>query len=141
MTRWMDPQRHAVMGRTLADLRDLRVDRRRAAELLGVPGPRFDAGADRLGAPAGLGLAELLALSVLLRDELPAAPLWPRAVQLVAGWLAAAPVIGEVALVVSADQVTLESDPLAIAFDVSSHVAIAFPLVDAADMLLGRLAL
>jgi hypothetical protein len=136
----VDPERNAAIGRTLAGMRDLRVDRRRAAELLGVPGPRLEAGADRLGPPAGLGLAELLALSVLLPDELPAARLWPRAVQLVAGWLAAAPVLGDGALVVSADQVALESDPLAIAFEVASHVAIAFPLLEAADLLLARLA-
>lgn len=40
----------------------------------------------------------------------------------------------------SPGQVTVESAPLAIAFDVGSHVAVAFGLLEAAAWLVARLA-
>lgn len=127
----------ATIGRALGALRGLRLARSRAAQLLEIPVGRLAAGADRLGAGAELGLGELLTLALLLPDELPAARLWPRAGELVAGWLAAPQ---EAALVLAPDQVGLESDPLAIAFGLGSHTAIAVPLLEAAADLLARLA-
>jgi hypothetical protein len=127
-------------GRRLAAMREVRVGRAQAAELLGVPPDRLAAGADRLGVPGVLGPAELLTLSLLLPDELPAPQLWPRALDVVRTWLAAAPLLEDRTLVVSHDHITVESDPLAIAVGVRSHVAVAFALREAAAWLAGRLA-